>query len=122
MSDKLLDILKAYPELTGQQLMDYLAGHLTPEERHEIEAGMTDDELLGDAAEGLSMIEGKEKLTHITAQLNKQLAAQLRAKRVRPNKWHKPNMSLLILTTLILLVLIVMAFILINRMQQVHHG
>jgi anti-sigma factor RsiW len=118
MSDKLLDILKEHPELTEQELMDYLAGHLTPQERHEIEAGMADNELMTDAAEGLGMIESKEKLNQISAQLNRQLSAQLKQKRLRPNKWHKPNMSLLILTTFILLVLIVMAFILISKLQH----
>lgn len=116
MSDKLLDILKEHPELSEQELMDYLMGHLTPQERHDIEQRLTGSELFADAEEGLSQLENKEKINSVVADLNKQLATQLQQRRRKKRK-EIPNQSLIILTTFIILALIVIAFLVIYKMQ-----
>ncbi len=116
MSDKLLDILKEHPELNEQELMDYLMGHLTPQERHEIEQRLTESELFADAEEGLSQLKNKERIQSVVADLNKQLATQLQQRRRKKRK-ELPGQSLIILTTFIILALIVIAFLVIYKMQ-----
>ncbi len=117
MSDKLLDILKEHSDISEQKLMDYLMGHLTPEERHEVELHLTDTDLLADAEEGLSQLKNKEKINQTVALLNKQLTEKLKERRKRKPNWHKPNQSLLIVTTFIILVLIVIAFLVILKLR-----
>ena len=117
MSDKLLNILKKHNNISEQKLMDYLMGHLTPEERHEVEMHLTDTDLLSDAEEGLSQIKNKEQLNQTVALLNKQLTAKLKERRNRKSNWQKPNQSLLIVTTFIILALIVITFLVIMKMR-----
>lgn len=116
MSDRLLDILKEHPELNEQELLDYLMGHLTPQERHEIEQRLSESELLADAEEGLSQVENKERIQSVVADLNKQLAKQLQQRRRKKRK-ELPSQSLIILTTFIILALIVIAFLVIYKIQ-----
>ena len=117
MSDKLLNILKEHTEISEQMLMDYLMGHLTPEERHEVEMRLTDTELLADAEEGLSQLKNKEKINQTVALLNKRLTAELKERKKRKPNWYKPNQSLLIVTTFIIMVLIVIAFLVIMKLR-----
>ncbi len=117
MSDKLLNILKEHSDISEQKLMDYLMGHLTPEERHEVEMHLTDTELLADAEEGLSQLKNKEKINQTVALLNKKLTEKLKERRKRKSNWQKPNQSLLIVTTFIILTLVVIAFLVIMKMR-----
>ncbi|MBX9785390.1 MAG: hypothetical protein K2X48_19055 [Chitinophagaceae bacterium] len=117
MNDKLLDILKEHDDLSEQQLLDYLKGNLSAEERHEIEMRLSDHEMMSDAEEGLKMIDKKEDLNAITAQLNARLTEQLRTRRKKKLK-EMPNQSFIILTAFIILVLVVIAFMVIYKMQR----
>lgn len=118
MSDKLLDILKEHDDLSEQELMDYLMGHLTPQERQEIEQRLAASEMMSDAEEGLSQVQNKEQLNHTVAQINKQLTKQLQDRRKRKSSWEKPNQGLIIVATFVILVLIVIAFIVIMKMKN----
>lgn len=117
MNDKLLDILKEHGDLSEQQLLDYLKGNLSAEERHEIEMRLSEHEMMSDAEEGLKMVEKKEELNTITIQLNSRLTEQLKKRRKKARK-ELPNQSLLIATTFIILVLIVIAFMVIYKMTR----
>ncbi len=117
MSDKLLNILKEHSDISEQKLMDYLMGHLTPEERHEVEMHLTDTELLADAEEGLSQLKNKEKINQTVTLLNKQLTKKLKEGRKRKPNWFKPNQNFLIVTCFIILLLIVIAFIVIQKLR-----
>ncbi len=117
MSDKLPDILKKQADLSEEELMNYLAGNLTAQERHEIEQRLAASDMLTDAEEGLSQLENKEKINVIVADLNKQLYKQLQQRR-RKKRRELPNQSLILITTFIILVLIVIAFVVIYKMRN----
>jgi anti-sigma factor RsiW len=117
MSDPLLDILKKHDELGDEELLNYLMGHLTPDERRQVEERIAASDMNSDAEEGLSSIKSKENIAAITASLNQQLAAQLRKKR-KQKKRVIPNQTLLLLATFLVLLLVVLAFVVIYKMKQ----
>lgn len=117
MSDPLLDILKKHDELGDEELLNYLMGHLTPEERRAVEERLAASEMHSDAEEGLSSVQNKEQIKSIVNNLNRQLADELRKKRKQKRK-PLPNLSLYIAATFLLLVLIVLAFLVIYKVQR----
>ncbi len=117
MNEQLLNILKEQGEVSEQQLLDYLSGNLSAQERHEIEMRLAEHELLMDAEEGLTLVKNKNELNTVTAQLNAGLTEQLKKRRKRKRR-ELPNQSLLITTTFIILVLIVIAFMVIYKMRN----
>lgn len=117
MSDKLLDILKDHPEISEQEMLDYLNGNLTPDQRYEIEKRLASSEMMSDAEEGLSQLENKEQIEKTVVHLNKQLHQQLQQQRRKRKLLKIPNQTLLIVTTFLLLLLITLAFVIIYKMQ-----
>ena len=117
MNERLLDIWKQQDPPGDEALLKYLRGELLPEEVRIIEEQLAASELHSDAAEGLQMLEQPKDAEEITARLNLQLATQLRQQRKRSRR-SLPNQSLLILVTFIVLVLLVLAFMVIYRLQQ----
>ncbi len=117
MSDKLLDILNERDDLTEQELLQYLQGNLTPEERNAVEQRLAASDLMSDAEEGLRMAD-KGKMKHAVADLNKQLATQLQQQRRKRKQKPVPNQSLIIVTTFLILVLIVLGFLVIYKMKN----
>jgi anti-sigma factor RsiW len=118
MRDKLLDILKNEADISEQEMLNYLEGKLTPEERQSVEERIATSEMLADAEEGLSQLKNKEEINKAVAGLNKQLAQQLVKQRRKRKRRELPNQSLIILSTFIILVLIVIAFVVIYKMQK----
>jgi anti-sigma factor RsiW len=116
MNEHLLNILKEHGNVSEQQLLDYLNGKLSAEERHAIELQMAEHEMMMDAEEGLAMVQDKQQLETVSAQLNASLTEQLKKRRNR-NRRELPNQSILITATFIILVLIVIAFMVIYKMQ-----
>jgi anti-sigma factor RsiW len=117
MNDKLLNILKEHGNLSEQQLLDYLKGNLTSEERHVVEMRLAEHEMMSDAEDGLSLVKNKDELNAVTAQLNASLTEQLKKRRKR-KRIELPNQTLLITTTFIILVLLVVAFMVIYKMRN----
>lgn len=117
MNERLLNILKEQGEVSEQQLLDYINGKLSAEERHAIEMRLAEHEMLIDAEEGLALVKDKQQLDSVTAQLNAQLTEQLKKRRKRKRR-ELPNQGLLITTTFIILVLIVIAFMVIYKMRN----
>jgi anti-sigma factor RsiW len=117
MSDKLLDILKERDDLTEQELLQYLQGNLTPEERNAVEQRLAASEMMSDAEEGLRLADEK-KMQHAVADLNKQLSLQLQQQRRKRKHRPVPNQSLVIITTFLVLLLIVLAYLVIYKMRN----
>jgi anti-sigma factor RsiW len=117
MNNNLLNILQEHDDLSEQQLLDYLNGKLSAEERHAVEMRLAEDDLMRDAEEGLQEVKEKQNLDTVTAQLNARLAEQLKKRRKKVRK-ELPNQSLLIITTFIILVLMVIAFMVIYKMRN----
>jgi anti-sigma factor RsiW len=117
MNNNLLNILKEQGTVSEQELLDYLNGNLNAEQHHAVEMRLAEDELLRDAEEGLQQVKEKQNLDAVTAQLNARLAEQLKKRRKKTRK-ELPNQSLLIITTFIILVLVVIAFMVIYKMRN----
>ncbi|NCU05867.1 MAG: hypothetical protein GXC73_18020 [Chitinophagaceae bacterium] len=117
MSDNLLDILNKRDDLTEQELLQYLQGNLSPEERRAVEEKLADSEIMSDAEEGLRMADEK-KTNRAVADLNKQLSLQLQQQRRKRKQKPLPNQSLVIVTTFLVLVLIVLAYLVIYKMKN----
>lgn len=117
MANNLLDILNQRDDLTEEELLQYLQGNLTPEERNAVEQRLASSDMMSDAEEGLRLADEK-KMRHAVADLNKQLSLQLQHQRRKRKHKQIPNQSLIIVTTFIILVLIVLGFLVIYKMKN----
>lgn len=116
MSDNLLDILKDDDDISEQELMKYLEGKLSPEERHELEKRMASSEMISDAEEGLSQLKNKEEVPVVVADINRRLARQLHQRRHKKLR-EIPSQTLTIMATFIILLLIILAYFVIHRLK-----
>jgi len=87
MKDDLLKILSnGNKDIDHQQLMDYLQGRLSPEECHEVEKMMAENDLFNDAIEGLQGVRDKKDIQTYVEQMNRGLKKNLTKKRARREK------------------------------------
>lgn len=98
--------------------MDYLAGHLSAEESHEIEKLMAENEFVNDAMEGLSGLSNKKNLESLVEQLNTDLHKKLEEKKNRKKKRRVKEYSWVYLALILIIVLVVVAVFMILRLQQ----
>ena len=80
------NILHNNSELNNEQLLDYLQGNLSNEERNAIEQQMVEDEFTSDAADGLERVTNKTQLPNYVEQLNRQLQKNMAVKKQRKAK------------------------------------
>lgn len=87
MNNDLLNILSnSNKDIDNQQLMDYLSGKLSAEEKHAVEKGMIDSEFMNDAVEGLENIANKKDIQVYVTELNAGLQKSLQKKKLRRQK------------------------------------
>lgn len=119
MPNELDDILKDESgQIDQQKLLNYLQGNLSPEERYEVERLMSDSNFTNDAIEGLQSIRNKKDLTHMVHELNKNLHQQLKERKRNKEKRKIKEEPWVYLAIIIILVLAVLSYIVIKRMQQ----
>ena len=119
MSDKLKDILSNLStEVDQETLLKYLEGRLTNEQKHELEKKMLGSEFMDDAMEGLQEIKNKEKISSLVEQLNRDLHKKLERKKKRREKLRFKDQPWLYIAIVIILLLIVLSYIVIQRMLQ----
>jgi predicted secreted protein len=119
MPDNLKDILSHLSaDIDQETLLNYLQGHLTEEQKNEVEKKMLDSNFTDDALEGLQEIKNKEKISKLVKQLNRGLQQKLAKKKQRREKLRFKDQPWLFITLLIILLLIVMSFFIIYRMMQ----
>ncbi|MCC6287205.1 MAG: hypothetical protein IT249_04915 [Chitinophagaceae bacterium] len=116
MNSDLFNILSQSKNIDQQKLLDYLQGKLSPEETHEIEKLLIDDDFESDATEGLLEVKDKQQLPVVMNELNKQLVLKL-SKRRKKTLLKKPLPNILIpaITTIIILLLIMMFYLLLRK-------
>jgi anti-sigma factor RsiW len=87
MNRDLLNILSnSGKDIDNQQLMDYLAGKLSEEQKHEVEKIMADNEFMNDAIEGLEEVKDKRDINLFVEQLNRDLQKKIQQKKVKKQK------------------------------------
>ena len=110
----LKDILKHDEELNADELIKYLQGNASEEERFAIENQMADSSFVNDAIEGLQHFKDPVQVKEYVEQLNKQLQKQTTKKASRRNKRKLKDQNWLIIAILAILLLCVTGFLLIH--------
>ena len=119
MTDNLKDILSHLSKDIDQEtLIQYLQGNLTEEKKHELEKQLVDNEFASDALEGLSEIKDKQQIQYMVEMLNRDLKKKTEKKKKRREKMKLPEMPWLYITIIIFLLLIVLCYFVIRKMQH----
>jgi anti-sigma factor RsiW len=109
MNSDLLNILSnSGKDIDNQQLMDYLAGKLSAEQKHEVEKRMAENEFMNDALEGLEAVKDKRDINLFVEQLNRDLQKKLQQKKAKKQK-RKLIQQRWVFAAIILILAIVLA-------------
>ncbi len=120
MNNDLLNILSnSNKDIDNQKLMDYLAGKLSAEEKHEVEKLMADNDFVNDAMEGLGEVKNRKNIQEIVDQVNIDLQKKLEQKKNRKEKRRLKEYPWIYLAIIIILVLIVLAYYVIHKLEVV---
>jgi hypothetical protein len=118
------DLLNILPDncngIDDQKLMDYLQGKLSGQEKYEVEKWMADNDIAGDAVEGLEDIKDKIDLQSYVDQLNKNLLVQLQKKKQRRIKMRLKEFPLLYFTVVLILLLCIIAYFVLRQFLLQH--
>ncbi|HXB92109.1 MAG TPA: hypothetical protein VNU72_07465 [Puia sp.] len=122
MNKNLLDILSnSNKDIDNQQLMDYLSGQLSAEQRHDVERSMADSEFLNDAVEGLQRITDKKDLQAYVEELNAGMQKNLQKKKQRRLKRHLKEEPWSYLAVILVILLCIIAYIVVRRLLLAYH-
>jgi hypothetical protein len=119
MQDDLKNILSNLnTDIDQETLLLYLQNKLTEEQKHEVEKALADNEFADDAMEGLNQIKDKQQITYMVEMLNRDLKKKTEKKKQRRKKLDLKDQSLTYVAAFILILLIVLSYFIIHRMQQ----
>ncbi len=110
----LRDILKNTEELNHENLLKYLEGNASQEERHALEKMMADDHFVNDAVEGLQDFKNPAQVAEYVNQLNRQLLKHAHQKLHRKKKRTLVEQNWLIIAILSILLLCIAGYFLIH--------
>lgn len=119
MAENLKDILSNLsPDIDQETLMLYLQGKLSEQKKHEVEEKLLENEFADDAMDGLKEFRDKEQVSYMVEMLNRDLKKKTEKKKKRREKMKLPEMPWLYITIVIFLLLIVLCYFVIRKMQQ----
>ncbi len=119
MKENFKDILSHLnTEIDQETLLLYLQGKLSPEQQHEVEKKMLDDDFDKDAFEGLQGVNDQRKLSLMVEQLNSDLKNKTIKKKIRKKNADIKDDPWLWIALLIILLLIVISYIVIYKHLQ----
>ena len=110
----LKDILNHGDEPNNEELMKYLQGNASEEERSAIEKQMAGDSFVTDAVEGLQNFKDPAKANEYADQLNRELQKYISLKQARKKKRKLKDQNWLIISILAILLLCVAGYLLIH--------
>lgn len=110
----LKDILNTDDELNHEELMKYLQGKASDEERFAIEKQMADDAFVNDAVEGLQKFRDPAEAHEYAEQLNQQLHKYTVLRQQRKKNRKPKEQTWLIMAILAILLLCVTGYLLIH--------
>ena len=108
------DILKDEEELNEQELMKYLEGNPSAEERYAIEKQMVESDFMNDAVEGLQQFHHPSKLIVLRDQLNKQLHKTTGKKERRTKNRKLKDQQWLVIAVIAILSICTIGYLLIH--------
>ena len=117
MDYDLLKILSnSNKDIDNQKLMDYIAGKLSAEEKHEVEKWMADSHFMSDAVEGLETVRNKANITDMVEQLNHDLLKRLEKKRNKKRKRQLKDAPWIYYAIVITLFLIIITWYILDKL------
>ena len=123
MNKDLLNILSnSGKEIDNQQLMDYLAGKLSGEQKHEVEKLMADNEFMSDAMEGLDEIKDKKDINLFVDQLNRELQKKLQQKKAKKQKRKMLQQRWVYAAIILILAIVIATWFMIVKYQHLKNG
>ncbi len=118
MNKDLLNILSnSSKEIDNQQLMDYLAGKLSEDEKHRVEMQLADNDFMNDALEGLENVKDKKDINFFVEQLNRDLHKKLQQKKNRKQKRKLLQQRWVYAAVIIILALIIATWLMMVKYQ-----
>ncbi len=118
MNHDLLKILSnSNKDIDNQKLMDYLSGHLSGQDTHEVEKWMVESEFVNDAIEGLQEVKNKKNIEALVEQLNTDLHKKLLQKKSRKNKRKLKEYEWIYFAIVLLLLLLTVTWFIIQRLH-----
>ncbi|HYC39175.1 MAG TPA: hypothetical protein VEB63_01705 [Chitinophagaceae bacterium] len=118
MQEKFKDILSHLSTDVDQEtLLLYLQNRLSSEKMHEVEKQLLGNEFASDAAEGLRAMRDQQRISHLVELLNRDLRKKLRKRKLRRENMTIAGQPWLYVSVLILILLIVLAYFVIRRLQ-----
>ncbi len=118
MAGTLKDILSNLStDIDQETLLLYLQGKLSAEKKHEVEKQLLDSDFNEDALEGLQEIHDKEQIPYMVEMLNRELKRKTEKKKQRRDKMRIKDQPWLYISILILILLIVLSYIVIQRLM-----
>jgi anti-sigma factor RsiW len=122
MSYDLLNILSnSNKDIDNQQLMDYLSGKLSGEEKHAVEKMMADSEFMNDAVEGLEHIHNKKDIQSYVDELNTTLQKSLQKKKQRRMKRRLREGPWGYVAILLIILLCIAAYLIVRKVLVAAH-
>src|SRR6185295_15465432 len=119
MADNLKDILSHLStEIDQEKLLQYIQDRLPAETKHEVEKKLVDNEFDNDAVEGLQQIRDKQRIAFTVEMLNRDLKKKTAQKKQRRLRLQIKDQSWLYVVLFIFIILIVLSYMIIHRMQQ----
>ena len=122
MNKDLLNILlNSNKDINNQQLMDYLAGKLSEEEKHAVEMQLAENDFMSDAVEGLEIVKNKRDINVFVDQLNRDLHKKLFRKSKRQRR-KAIQQRWTFAAIILILALLLAAWLMIVKYQRLRHG
>lgn len=111
MADELNDILASgHEDISNEDLLKYLKGELSPDQRHRMEMAMIDSEMLNDAVEGLQTLQNSSRLDVIQNEIETRLKKNLQSRKEKREKRKIRGLYWMLFFITILLLLILAGF------------
>jgi t-SNARE complex subunit (syntaxin) len=117
MSDLFNILSNSNKDIDNQKLMDYLAGKLSGDDKHQVEQWMSENDFVNEAMEGLQSVPEPEQVPLYIQQLNSNLSKQLAQKYKRKTRKVQINLTYAIIAVLIVLMLAVLAYLVLSRVK-----
>lgn len=116
----LKDILNPDEEPNRDDLLKYLQGRASEEERYAVEKQMADDSFVNDAVEGLQHFKDPTQVHEYVDQLNRQLHKHTNQKLARKKKRRLKEDNWLIISILAMLLLCIGGYLLVHFYSVKH--
>ena len=118
MNKNLLNILSnSSKDIDNQQLMDYLSGKLSEDEKHQVEMQLANNDFMNDAVEGLENVKDKKDINLFVEQLNRDLHKKLLRKKHKKQKRKLPQQRWVYAAIILILALLIATWLMIVKYQ-----